>query len=35
METLLYVVFAASSAGFVTSAVIMYKLLTSKKDAVN
>lgn len=31
MGTLLIVVFGASFAGFVTSAVIMYKLLTSKK----
>lgn len=35
METLLYVVFAASTAGFVTSAVIMYKMLTSKKETAN
>jgi uncharacterized membrane protein len=31
MGTLLIVVFGASFAGFVTSTVIMYKLLTSKK----
>jgi uncharacterized membrane protein len=31
MGTLLFVLFAASFAGFVTSTVVMYKLLTSKK----
>lgn len=31
MVTLLYVVLAAASAGLITSAVLMYKLLTSKK----
>lgn len=31
METLLYVVLAASSAGLVTASVLMYRLLTSKK----
>lgn len=35
METLLYVVFAASTAGFITSAVLMYKVLTSKNDTLN
>lgn len=31
MGTLLIVVLGASLAGFVTSSVVMYKLLTSKK----
>lgn len=31
MESLLYVVLAAASAGLVTATVLMYKLLSSKK----
>lgn len=31
MATLLYVVLAAASAGLITSAVLMYRLLSSKK----
>ncbi len=31
METLLYVVLAAASAGLLTASVLMYKILSSKK----
>jgi hypothetical protein len=31
MATLLIVIFGASFAGFITSAIILYKLLNSKK----
>lgn len=32
METLLYIVLGAASAGFVTATVLMYKMLTSKRQ---
>ncbi len=32
METLLYVVLAAATAGLITAGILMYKLLTSKKS---
>jgi hypothetical protein len=35
MELLMYVVFAASMMGFVTSSVVMFKLVKSKKDEAN
>jgi hypothetical protein len=34
MGTLLIVVFAASLAGFITSTVVLFKLLSSKKGAI-
>ncbi len=33
METLLYVVLAAASAGLITASVLMYKLLNSNKHS--